>query len=401
MPPSPNRPPGRRDDIIDWFTVSYKTIYSVAGIVLLVAAAVVYFFFLKRPPVQPTPTPDVAAQVSTARFNTLGEWVDATTETALRKGDLVRTGRDSAAEITFFDGTIVHVRPDSLITIEETSESPGTKERKVAWHISSGEVNLTARAATEVTTPTLRVRQEADTEGAIRVAETGESDVRIFRGAGSVETKSGQKVALASNEGVKVDSAGQAGSKVVLPPVPALLAPAHEADLVYPNPPMATTTLAWKDVAGAQGYRVLLDNNPQFYRPLLDQVRKGTSVQVRGLEAGKYYWKVAALDPHSVEGSFSEFARFAVSRPAAGAVIPPPPLTIEALDVRANILQIKGQTEGGASVTVNGQSVDVHSDGTFNEFITLEKLGKQDVKVRVVGLNGGTREETRSVVVAY
>ena len=48
----------------------------------------------------------------------------------LRKSDLVRTGPGAAAEITFFDGTVVHVRPDSLITIEETSEDPSTKRRR-------------------------------------------------------------------------------------------------------------------------------------------------------------------------------------------------------------------------------------------------------------------------------
>ena len=37
------------------------------------------------------------------------------------------------AEITFFDGTVVHVRPDSLITIEDTSEDFATKRRRVAW----------------------------------------------------------------------------------------------------------------------------------------------------------------------------------------------------------------------------------------------------------------------------
>ena len=63
----------------------------------------------------------------------------------LRKSDLVRTGPGAAAEITFFDGTVVHVRPDSLITIEETSEDPNTKRRRVAWHISSGEVNFQTR----------------------------------------------------------------------------------------------------------------------------------------------------------------------------------------------------------------------------------------------------------------
>jgi hypothetical protein len=78
---------------------------------------------------------------------------------------------------------------------------------------------------------------------------------------------------------------------------------------------------------------------------------------------------------------------------------PPPPLLIESVDVRTNILQVKGRTEPGASVTVNGQPVDVQADGSFNEFITLDKPGAQVVLIRATGLQGGVAEVRRRVVV--
>ena len=56
--------------------------------------------------------------------------------------------------------------------------------------------------------------------------------------------------------------------------------------------------------------------------------------------------------------------------------------------MRQNILQVRGRTEPGATVTVNGQRVDVAGRmEAFNEFITLpvEKPGRQMVAVRVVG----------------
>jgi hypothetical protein len=80
---------------------------------------------------------------------------------------------------------------------------------------------------------------------------------------------------------------------------------------------------------------------------------------------------------------------------------PPPALRIEALDLRTNILQVKGRTEPGATVTVNGQRVEVAGDGAFNEFITLEKPGRQTVVIRATSINGGVREERPTVVVAY
>jgi hypothetical protein len=148
----------------------------------------------------------------------------------------------------------------------------------------------------------------------------------------------------------------------------------------------------------------MLDYNAIFNRPLVDRTGiTEPSVEVRGLDVGKYYWRVAAVDKDNAEGSFSDFARFTVSRPQSGArgTGDPPPIIIESIDVRQNILQVRGRTEPGATLTVNGQRVDVASDGAFNEFIQLpaEKPGRQVVVFRSVGINGGVAETKRPVMV--
>lgn len=406
------------EDLIDWFTVSYRTIYTVAGLIAVVAGVAAYFYWGRgATPAPPSTAP--APTLTSARFTSLEggvkvktvgtfEWVTADRNTMLQKSDLVRTGAGAAAEITFFDGTVVHVRPDSLITIEETTEDPSTKRRKVAWHVSSGEVNFrTVRqnvpgSATEISTPTVKATAAEQTDGGIRVAESGDSDVRVYRGSSEVETKAGERITLASSEGLRVDATGKAGRKLMLPAVPVLLAPPHQAEISYADPARATTLLAWKAVPGAASYHVMVDYNAYFNRPVLDRREDGISVPLR-LDPGKYYWRVAAVDKEGVEGSFSDFARFTLApRPGASkAEGPPPRLVIEALDVRINIMQVKGRTEPGATVTVNGQRVDVQSDGSFNEFITLEKGGKQTVVIQATGINGGVSQEKRSVVVGF
>ena len=62
---------------------------------------------------------------------------------------------------------------------------------------------------------------------------------------------------------------------------------------------------------------------------------------------------------------------------------------------------MRGRTEAGATLTVNGQRVDVGGDGSFNEFIQLpaEKAGRQIVVFRAVGINGGVTESKRPVMV--
>ena len=412
----PRRP---EDDLVDWFTISYKSIYIVVLLALAIGGGLYYHYFGK--PINPNPVIDLPAPtVTTARFTSIEgnvrvkpvgqfEWLSADPTMVLRKSDLVRTGTGATAEITFFDGTVVHVRPDSLITIEDTSEDFATKRRRVAWHISSGEVNFQTGkknvpgSATEISTPTVRTTAGEMTDGGIRVDQAGDSDVKVYRGSTQVETKTGEKLTLGASEALKVDAAGKAGPKQLLLDAPILQAPPHQTEISYPDPSRATTLLAWKPVVGSVSYHVMVDYSPYFNRPLVDQVRKDSSVELRGLDTGKYYWRVAALDKDGVEGGFSAFARFTVVRKegAGGAGGTPPPLVIEAIDVRTNILQIKGRTEPGATVTVNDQRVDVQGDGSFNEFIQLDKGGRQLVVIRSTGINGGVNEQKRPIVVTF
>jgi len=416
---SQRKPRRGEDDLVDWFTISYKSIYMAVGLVLAIAGAGYYYYTTRQVTTTPTTEPP-APTVTTARFTSLEgnvkvkpvgqfDWYSADASMVLRKSDLIRTGPGAAAEITFFDGTVVHVRPESLITIEDTSEDFMTKRRRVAWNISAGEVNFqTGRhnvpgSATEISTPTVRTKASELTDGGIRVAQSGDSDVRVYRGSTQVETKAGDTVTLGASEALKVDAAGKPGPKQILLDAPLLQAPPHQTEISYPDPSRATTLLAWKPVPTATSYHVMVDYSPYFNRPLVDQVRKDSSVELRGLDTGKYYWRVAAVDANGVEGAFAAFARFTVVRKegtgAGGGT--PPPLVIEALDVRTNILQIKGRTEPGATVTVNDQRVDVQGDGAFNEFIQLDKVGRQVVVIRSIGINGGVNEQKRPVVVTF
>jgi FecR-like protein/glucodextranase-like protein len=413
------KPPRSQDDLLDWFTISYRSIYLTIGAVLVGALLGYYYFFRQEAPTAP-PGESPAATVTTAHFTAIEgnvkvkavgtfEWVTADRSMVLKKSDLVRTGPGSAAEIQFFDGTVVHVRPDSLINIEETSEDPSTKRRRVAWHISSGEVNFqTVRrnvpdSATEISTPTLRATASELTDGGIRVAQAGDSALSVYKGGMEAQTKAGEKVHVGTSESLKVDAGGKAGPKQFLPGPPRLLAPQHETEITYPDPTRASTLLVWQPAAGAVSYRVMLDYSAYFNRPIVDRLVAGSSVELTGLDPGKFYWRVAAVTKDNTEGPFSDFARFTVTRPqnAPTGNGPPPPLAIQVLDVRTNILQIKGKTEPGATLTVNGQRVDVQVDGSFNEFINLDKAGQQQVIVRAVGINGGEKELRPTVVVNY
>lgn len=412
------RRPRADDDLLEWFTVSYRTLLAVAAIVVVLLGAAVYFHFFAGRTTTPTPGATPQPAPSAARFSTIEgnvrvkavgafEWVPADLGMQLRRGDLVRTSSGATADITFADGTLVQMRPDSLLSIEETGEDPQTRRRRVAVGLSSGDVSYNRTSdtgSTQVSTPTVRVEQGGPGRGGLRVDDSGETDVRLFAGSGArLETKTGEQLELAASETVRVTAQGRPGQKQSLPTTPVLQAPPHQAEISYPDPGRATTLLAWKEVPGANEYHVLVDFNPYFNRPLVDQRIRETSVALRGLDAGRYFWRVAAVSRDGAEGGFSDFSRFTIARPGTAQVGgdgPPPPLVVETLEVRNNILQIKGRSEPGATVTVNGQRADVQADGSFNEFVTLDKAGQQVVVIRALGLNGGVAERRRSVVVA-
>src|SRR5262249_22732864 len=197
MPAPDRRRQQNQDDLIDWFTVSYRSIAIGILVLAVVGGGAGYLYWVRTAPPPQPPSTAPPSTVTTARFQTIEgnvkvktvgtfEWVNADRSMVLRKSDLVRTGPGSAAEIAFFDGTLVHVRPDSLITIEETSEDPSTKRRRVAWHISSGEVQFNAPRPTaagaerEISTPTLRTTTQEAAAGGVAVAESGESNVKLY-----------------------------------------------------------------------------------------------------------------------------------------------------------------------------------------------------------------------------
>lgn len=407
MAPDERKPQRGGDDRIEWFTVSYRSL-AIAGLVVLVAAGLGWYVYGRSTPPPPPPASEVETGVRFAslegsvqvkRSGTL-EWLAANPTMMLRQNDLVKTGSGGAAEIRFADGTVFAVRPDSLITIEESTQNPISRQQRNALSIQSGEANFQTASrgvpgSTTISTPTVRTTAERDTAGNIQVADSGATGVRIFRGAGQAQTRSGQKIALATNEGVRVDAGGAAGQKIALPTVPQLTAPSNLAEIAYPDLSQGITLLLWGAVEGSSGYRVMVDFTPTFARPLYDrQGHRSTQMELRGLEAGSYYWKVAALDASGVEGSFSAPWRFTLSKAPAGE---PPPLSLERLELKGNVLHVSGRTEPGATLLLNGERLEVLPDGSFNEFLTFADGGTASVLLRSTGTKGGVAELRRRV----
>ncbi len=406
------QPPPVKGDRIEWFTVTYRSL-AIGGGAILLLAVLGWFVFLHRTP----PPPPMATAVETgARFEKIDgsvqvkragtlEWFQATAAVVLRQNDLVRTGSGAAAEIRFADGTVFNVRPDSLITIEESTQNTVSRLQRVALSIQSGEANFQTAArnvpgSTTISTPTVRTTAERDTAGNIQVAESGATGLRIFRGQGEAQTRKGQRIPLGSNQGVKIDAEGAAGPTMTLPNVPQLTAPSNGTDIAYPDLAQGTTLLLWNAVPGASAYRVMVDFSPSFARPLFDRrAERPTQMELRALDAGAYYWKVAAILGDGTEGGFSDLWRFTLAKAAPSAATPPP-LVFDAAELKGNVLHVRGRTEPGANLSLSGVRLEVQADGSFNEFLTFADGPGATVVLKATGVRGGTAEQRRQVTVA-
>jgi hypothetical protein len=402
-------------DLVEWFTVSYRSLYILSGVALLLIAAGAYWYYQKHATSAPTATGNVPNAATSARFVAIEgrvemkaagtlRWETAALARVLSEADLVRTFASSSAEIRFFNEAVFRVRPDSVFIIAETSEDPASKQRRASVKIQSGEVNfqvpqrdVRGSATTTISTPTVKTTAADEAEGNVNVASGGVSTLRVFKGTMQGQTSAGDRLALAANEGIKVDAQGRAGPKLVLPGVPTLTAPPPQAEIAYQSPAEATTLLSWKAVPGAVAYHVQVAMTESFNRPYVDRKEwKPLSMELSNLEVGGYFWQVAAIDKDGTQGNFSEPSRFVISQGAPRGA--PPLLTLEPLVPRGHTIQVKGRTEAGASLSVNGEKIDVRPDGSYNEFVTLTS-GRQEVVLRATGTGGGIAELRRPVVV--
>ena len=391
VPRRPPRPPFYKDplSIISW---------SIA-----LASIVAYWYFFVRKPV-PRPGQQIArltavdGAVKLKPNATGGLEGRAPRRTSSASATSSRPSRGPVREISFNSGNVVTVRPDSVVYIGGSAESS-----TAAWRVQSGRVNFSvAQEQTEIVTPTVKTTALQNAAGNIDVADTGETGVKIFRGQAEVETTQGQKITLGENQAVQVDAAGKAGARLDLPPPPVLVAPAVRAQLERVAPPGSSADLSWTDVANGATYHVAVDYNVTQANLLLSAALeeagiKGTTHSLTGLEIGRYFWRVAAVNREGLEGAFSRTAFFSVIAPATPQPTPAPAtgplLVLQAVEqVAPGIVHVGGRTDPGGTVEVDGAALRVLPDGSFSEYLRHEG---GDVLVRATSSGGAVTEQSR------
>src|ERR1700738_294086 len=406
----------------EWHAVTYKTVmvYGLVALAILLAGLFIVFPSMYTAVTRKLSTAmtstdgeDAPSAQTQAKFVTLDgkvqvkkvnsvQWVDADYRMTLDKGDMVQTGADGYARVTFADGTFYTVKPGTLITVEENSMA-SNKPTSVAVRINTGAVDLStpnwaspgSKAAVSVEDAKAELRPNS--RAAVKTdKDTKESEIIVSNDSAQVQ-RGQEQVEVTQYQRANIPTGGSISKSDVLAP-PDLLEPINLTPIIVENPRTASVHFAWKPVQDAASYSVRISTTSMFTKIVREaKAVSGTSVDISGLDAGDYFWNVTATSTRKSSSDVSETYKFTL---VAQGKTQDMLLEIQKTELVGHAVEITGRTEPGAALIINGQPVpNIAKDGTFRHF--TEPLLPGEHTIVVIGQNrrGGTAKQQVSVVV--
>src|SRR5215469_7366578 len=399
-----------------WHAVTYKTLIVYGLLIGATVFGVAYFatprFYaavLKK--VVGAADPETAPLANTqAKFVNLDgrvqvkkvnsvQWVDADYRTTLDKGDLIQTGSDGAARLTFADTTSYTIKAETLVTVEENDVS--RDQATTAVRINTGAVDLSTASSpnshtavsVEDTVAQIRPNSRASVKSD---PQSKESEIVVASGSAEVQ-RGGEKVELGQWQRAEIRSGSPISTSDVLAP-PDLREPLNLAPIITQVPKTTPIHFEWRPVKDAVAYNLRISTTAMFTKMVKDlKPLSGTSADVSGLDAGDYFWNVIAVDGKKQTSEVSETFKFTIVVQGKSQEMV---LEIGGTQLHGRVAEVFGRTEPGAALIVNGQPVpNIGSDGSFRYF--TEPLDPGEHSIVVVGQNrrGGTAKQQVTIVV--
>lgn len=333
---------------------------------------------------------DGVVRVKKASSNT---WVTADYSLALEKNDVVQTADEGIARVRFADGTNYTVKPDSLIVIQENSVNE-SQQAKVAVQVTTGTVDLATAGAmargskSQVIVEGATATFSPESAGEVQNDPRNDQHSILVKKGGAEVQRGSEDVKITENEKLAFtsDSPTMVKTREIGPPV--LMDP-KSGDNVPLDPKSKGVTLTWAPVDGVHTFHVRVARNQFFTGPMVvDQNWTHLELVLANLGPGSYWWEVQSVSDNGKLSSASERNKFTVVPYAEnGAKIP---LEIVSLIQHGHVFEIKGQTEAGARVMVNGQEVAmINPDGSFHHFTNQLPTGENWITVTAQNSKGG------------
>lgn len=330
-------------------------------------------------------------------------WINADYNVPLEKGDVVQTGAEGMAKIVFNDGTNYTVKQDSLIVIEENSAND-QQQTNVSVAVTTGTVDLTTAtyvqgSKSQVIVAGAKASLAPDSSAMVHNnPKDDQHEILVKRGSGEIE-RNGEVVHLSNWEKVSFQSESKTMERATEIGPPAPITPGNMMPVfMNAGEKSKEVEFAWTPMTNAAGYRLRISHNPYFSSLLLDRKVETQSVVVTGLPVGAYYWSIQSYDAAGKVSVESEKNRFTIILKAKEKT--EMSLDLDPFVQHGHVIEVKGKTEAGARVMVNGREVPILSDdGTFRYFTPPLPNGESVITVTAQNLKGGVNTRQQKVVI--
>ena len=291
-------------------------------------------------------------------------WSRAQLGMTLANRDAIQTYAKARALIEFGGGNYLDIGENSLVVLQGMEPDPFVNKLRTLRVEVQGELRGRLQRSGDGLTNLQIALPGADLQMA--PGEGEQSNVE-FRLAVNKDKSSTLSQFNGENFSLTIGPDGQPLDPVTLPAQPILKRPVNgNASYFRKLPPKMRFT--WKSEKPASAYRFMLSRDPEFRQLLVDERVKRASFTYGNLKKGEYYWRVHSLTG-DIEGMPSEVRKLRMVQDRT-----PPTLKLQKPPtiIRQPTITLRGKTEPGTKIYVDGTRVKVSAQGVFAHKLSVK-----------------------------
>ncbi len=294
-------------------------------------------------------------------------WNDADLYEKLYEADRTRTLTESFAEITFIDLSRVRLNENSQALIQRSRVDLLSNKTETTVRLIKGDAFAyllkSPKKKFDIDVPGLDTKIRSKS---FWIEKQNNTKIANYDGEIELEAR-GTKVIVKENQGSVIPEGGPPSEPKDLLPAPSLGLPENSAQL-YSN----DIDFAWSGIDSAKQYWFEIAQDALFKELVYSNKNlSDTSYSLSSINPGVYYWHVASVDSTGFPGDFANYRYINLIEDKTNPylrVIKPESYSF----TKDNQIEISGETEIDASLSVNQIPLTVNNDGTFSQTFNLE-----------------------------